>query len=204
MENFILFTLTSLLVVITPGPGNILAIGRGLSQGKKDAVISSIASGCGILLHVFFATLGLTTILLASSIAFTIVKIAGALYLIYLGIMAIRSQSFISFENKEKSSMKNIIFSGFLTASLSPKIGIFILAFIPQFISHNSTNVSFEMALLGAWFAFLTTLVFSLMGIFSIQLKSWLLARPKAVKHINNGAGAALIGSGISLALAKQ
>jgi len=204
MDNFFLFTITSLLLVITPGPGNILSIARGISQGYRAATLSSIACGFGILLHVVFATLGLTALLLASSIAFTIVKIIGAIYLIYLGIKAIRSQSFISFEKQQQVSRKSIFISGFLTASLSPKIGIFMLAFIPQFISSNTKNVALEMAILGTWFAILTSVAFSLMGIFAVQLKAWLINRPKTVKHLNNSAGTALIGSGISLAIAKQ
>lgn len=204
MDNFFIFTLTSILLVMTPGPGNILAVARGISQGAKAAIVSSAASGIGVLTHVVFATLGLTAILITSAYAFTIIKILGAFYLVYLGIKAIRSQSFISFENREKTSMKQVAISGFLTASLSPKIGVFMLAFIPQFISPTADNVALEMAILGTWFAFLTAFGFAIMGIFATKLKTWLLNRPKVVKGLNNGAGTALVGSGISLAFAKQ
>ncbi|GHG06772.1 LysE family translocator [Thalassotalea marina] len=204
MDNFLLFTLTSILLVLTPGPGNVLAIARGISQGKRAAIVSSIFSGLGVLMHVLFATLGLSAILITSAYAFTVVKIVGAIYLVYLGIQAIRSQSFVSFEKKQAASMNQVALAGFLTASLSPKIGVFMLAFIPQFISHNTTNVGLEMAVLGTWFAFLTGLGFALMGVFAYQLKGYLVNRPKLVKALNHGAGTALVGSGISLAMAKQ
>ncbi|WP_340677141.1 LysE family translocator [Paraglaciecola sp.] len=204
MENFLLFTLTSILLIFTPGPGNILAISRGISQGAFAACISALASGAGILIHVLFATLGLTALLLASSLAFTVVKIIGAAYLIWLGLKAILAQSLISFENVEKASAKSIIISGFLTASLSPKIGVFMLAFIPQFIGQTSSSVTTEMALLGSWFAFLTVLVFSLMGFFANMLTGWLKSRPKAVRMANQGGGVALIASGTFLVFAKQ
>lgn len=204
MDTFIVFTITSILLIITPGPGNILAVARGLSQGPIAACISSVSSGVGILLHVIFATFGLTALLLASSFAFTAVKIAGAIYLIWLGVRAIRSQSFISFEKIEVASTKSIVVSGFLTASLSPKIGMFMLAFIPQFISQNSTSVAAEMALLGSWFALLTTIIFSLMGISAHLLAEWFKARPRAVKVMNAGAGTTLIGSGVSMAFAER
>ncbi len=204
MDNFVLFTITSILLIITPGPGNILAVSRGISQGPVAACVSSISSGTGILLHVAFATFGLTALLLASSLAFTVVKIIGAIYLIWLGINAIRSQSFISFDKVEPASMKSIVASGFLTASLSPKIGMFMLAFIPQFIGQNSSSVTAEMTILGCWFALLTTIVFSIMGASSHLLAQWFVSRPGAVKIINTGAGTALIGSGVSLAFAQR
>lgn len=204
MDNFLLFTLTSIVLVLTPGPGNVLAIARGISQGKRAAIVSSLFSGLGVLLHVIFATMGLSAILISSAYAFTAVKIAGAVYLIYLGIQAIRSQTFVSFDNKQAVSIKQVAISGFLTASLSPKIGVFMLAFIPQFISHNSNNAALEMAILGSWFAFLTGLGFALMGIFAFQLKRFLMNRPKLVKGLNNSAGTALVASGVSLAMAKQ
>ena len=204
MTNFLLFTLTSILLILTPGPGNILAIGRGISQGPFAACVSSISSGVGILVHVVFATLGLTALLLASSIAFTVVKVLGAAYLVWLGLKAIFSKSLISFERTEKASTRSIVVSGFLTASLSPKIGVFILAFIPQFIGQNTASVTSEMALLGSWFAFLTVLVFSFMGISSHMLTAWLRSRPRVVRGANMGAGVALVASGTSLVFAKQ
>ena len=148
MENFLLFSLTSILLILTPGPGNILAMARGLSQGKLAACISAFASGFGVMVHVVAATLELTALLLTSSMAFTAVKIIGAIYLIFLGVQAIRKQSIVTFTKAKKVSSRSIAISGFLTAALSPKIGIFILAYIPQFISPQSTSVCWEMALL--------------------------------------------------------
>ena len=204
MNNFLLFTLTSILLIVSPGPGNILAMARGVSQGPAAALVSSISSGFGILLHVLFATLGLTALLLTSAVAFTIVKIAGAIYLIWLGLKAIRTQSFISFEKTEQVSMSSVAVSGFLTAALSPKIGAFMLAFIPQFISDGPASAVREMAVLGTWFAVLTTLVFSLMGVCSHMLTEWFRSRPKTVRAVNAGAGAALITSGVSLVFAER
>jgi len=204
MDNFALFTLTSLLFILTPGPGNILSVARGLSQGKMAAIVSSLASGLGIQLHVLLAALGFTTLLLASSIAFTTVKIAGALYLIWLGYQAIRSDSLITFNQAEPVTQTKVFVSGFLTAALSPKISMFMLAFIPQFISDNAQNAALEMAILGTWFSVLTVIVFSIMGSGAYSLSNWLRSKPAVVRRLNVGAGSVLLGAGIGLALTER
>ncbi len=204
MDNFALFTLTSLLFILTPGPGNILSIARGLSQGSTAAVVSSVASGLGIQLHVLLASLGLTTLLFASNLAFTVVKAAGAIYLIWLGYKAIRSDSLISFARVDQARLGKVFVSGFLTAGLSPKVGMFMLAFIPQFISEGSSNAALEMALLGTWFSCLTVLVFSLMGCGAHLVSNWLKSRPLVVRLMNIGAGSMLVGAGVGLTMTER
>ncbi|MCG8432923.1 MAG: LysE family translocator [Gammaproteobacteria bacterium] len=204
IETLWIYTLACLLLVAAPGPDNLLAIARGLSQGKVAACVSAFSSGCGILVHVLAATAGLTALLVASSIAFTAVKLLGAAYLIWLGIKAIKSRSLISFNRTKPVPMKTVFLTGFLSASLNPKVGIFILAFIPQFISLDSGNIAGEMLLLGSWFALLTTVSFALMGMSSSILVKWLQARPRVVSGLNIGAGIAFIVSGLSVALAKR
>jgi len=204
MDNFALFTLASLLFILTPGPGNVLSVARGLSQGNAAAIVSSLASGLGIQLHVLLAALGFTTLLLASSIAFTAVKIIGALYLIWLGYQAIRSDSLITFKQTEPVTLTKVFVSGFLTASLSPKISMFMLAFIPQFISDEVQNAALEMALLGSWFSVLTVIVFSIMGCGAHSLSNWLRSKPLIVRRLNVGAGSVLLGAGIGLALTER
>jgi len=204
MDNFALFTLTSLLFILTPGPGNILSVARGLSQWKTAAIVSSLASWLGIQLHVLLAALGFTTLLLASSVAFTAVKITGALYLIWLGYQAIRSDSLITFNQTKPVTLTKVFASGFLTACLSPKISMFMLAFIPQFISDDAQNAALEMAILGTWFSVLTVIVFSIMGSGAHSLSNWLRSKPLVVRRLNVGAGSVLLGARISVALTER
>ncbi|WP_448566316.1 LysE family translocator [Thalassotalea ganghwensis] len=203
-EIFITYTLACLLLVISPGPDNILAISRGLTQGKLAATISASASGAGILFHVLAATLGLTLLIQTSPIAFYLVKFVGAAYLLWLGIKVLRSKQLISVTPSEKLPLKNIFLTGFLSAALNPKPGIFVLAFIPQFISPEANSVSVSMLLLGSWFALLTTCGFALMGVFSAKLSHWLIHQPKVAQHLNTGAGLTFISSGIAIALIKR
>ncbi|EGA69594.1 amino acid transporter LysE [Vibrio sinaloensis DSM 21326] len=204
LEVFIGFTMACILLVVSPGPDNLLAISRGLSQGKSAAVVSGLSSGFGILFHVFAATFGLTLLIQTSEFAFYLVKIVGAGYLIWLGIRAIRSRNLISLNNSKPQSLKVIFSTGFLSAALNPKPGLFVLAFIPQFVDQNLGSVTHQMIGYGAWFAILTAFGFSLMGVFATRLSNWLVEKPKVVFGLNFGAGATFIASGLMVALMDQ
>lgn len=203
-EAFILYTLACLALVAAPGPDNLLAIARGLSQGRRAACVSALASGCGIMVHVVAATLGMTTLLMASAEAFTVVKLIGAGYLVWLGYQAIRSRSLISFEAREAVSLATVFQTGFLSASLNPKVGIFILAFVPQFLGAPTEGVAAQFALLAGWFAVLTVIGFALLGMSASAIARWLSTRPRVVAGLNVGAGLVFIATGVSVALAKR
>jgi threonine/homoserine/homoserine lactone efflux protein len=204
IEVLFTYTLACLLLVISPGPDNILAIGRGLSQGKLAACLSGFSSGVGILFHVLTATFGLTLLIQTSEVAFMIVKVIGAAYLIWLGIKVLRSKSLITLKPADKKSYKSIFITGFLSAALNPKPGMFVLAFVPQFVNPELGSVTIQMITYGAWFALLTATGFSLMGVFATRLASWLQSRPKVVSGLNIGAGVTFITSGIAVAALKQ
>ncbi|WP_019028086.1 LysE family translocator [Colwellia piezophila] len=204
IEVFLTYTLACLLLVISPGPDNILAIGRGLSQGKLAACISGSASGVGILFHVLTATFGLTVLIQTSAMAFMVVKLIGAAYLIWLGMKVLRSRSLINLTPTSKQPLKTIFCTGFLSAALNPKPGMFVLAFIPQFVNPELGSVSTQMIAYGFWFALLTGIGFSLMGIFSSKLTAYLQNKPKVINGLNLGAGLTFITSGLAVAALKQ
>ncbi len=200
---FALYTLTCLALVAAPGPDNLLAIARGLSQGKQAAAVSALASGAAIFTHVSAAALGLTALLMASAAAFMVVKLIGAAYLLWLGVQAIRHRSLVRFGQLQPLPLWHVFKSGFLSGSLNPKVGIFIMAFVPQFIPPASTNVGLQMLLLGGWFALLTTMGFAAMGLSASLLSRWLTSRPRLIAGLNVGAGLAFIAAGLSVGFAK-
>jgi len=204
IEVWITYTLACLLLVISPGPDNILAIGRGLSQGKLAACFSGTASGMGILFHILTATFGLTLLIQTSELAFTIVKIIGASYLLWLGIKVLKSRSLINLTPTKKQPLSSILTTGFLSAALNPKPGMFVLAFIPQFVNPELGSVTTQMIIYGIWFALLTAIGFSLMGVFASQLAGWLHEKPKVINGLNIGAGLTFITSGLAVAALKQ
>jgi threonine/homoserine/homoserine lactone efflux protein len=204
IDVWITYTLACLLLVISPGPDNILAIGRGLSQGKLAACFSGAASGMGILFHILTATFGLTLLIKTSELAFIIVKLIGAGYLIWLGIKVLKSRSLINLSPTEKQPLSSILTTGFLSAALNPKPGMFVLAFIPQFINPELGSVTTQMIIYGVWFALLTAIGFALMGIFASRLASWLHEKPKVINGLNIGAGLTFITSGLAVVALKQ
>ncbi|MDY0036591.1 MAG: LysE family translocator [Zoogloea oleivorans] len=204
LETWVAYTLACLLLVLAPGPDNLLAIGRGLSQGRAAACVSGAASGAGILLHVAAATFGLTLLLQTSALAFWLVKILGAGYLIWLGFKVLRSRHLVRFDAAAKQPLRTVAATAFLSAALNPKPGLFVLAFIPQFVSPERGSVAGQMLVYGLWFALLTAVGFALMGTFASGLSDWLRARPKVVVGLNVGAGVAFVGTGLSVAMLKQ
>ena len=203
-EVWAAYTGACLLLVLSPGPDNLLAIGRGLSQGKRAAIVSGISLGAGILFHVAAATFGLTLLMQTSALAFWVVKLVGAAYLLWLGIKVLRSRNLIRFAPAAKQPLSKIFVTGFLSAALNPKPGLFVLAFLPQFVSPDRGAVITQMVVYGCWFAFLTAVGFALMGIFSSRLSSWLRQKPRIVAELNVGAGLAFLASGLSVAVLRQ
>jgi threonine/homoserine/homoserine lactone efflux protein len=193
-----------LIVVISPGPDNILAIGRGLSQGRLAACLSSVGAGLGIMVHTLAATLGLSLVIQASPLAFWAVKLIGGLYLLWLGYKALASQSLVSFEPGARLPLSKVFMTGLLSNVLNPKPGLFVLAFLPQFVSAGRGPVALQMLAYGAIFAVLTAVIFSLLGSFASALSAWLRQHPRAGKGLNIGAGLTFVAAGVSVLALKQ
>lgn len=204
MSVWLTYTAACVLLVLAPGPDNLLAITRGLSQGKVAATVSGLASGTGILFHVAAASLGLTLLMQTSVVAFWVIKLIGAGYLLWLGIKVLRARSLISFQPAARQSLRSIFLTGLLSAALNPKPGLFVLAFIPQFVDPVRGSVTVQMVIYGAWFAVLTALGFALMGIFATTLSRYLSRKPKLVNGLNVGAGLTLVASGVSVVALSQ
>jgi threonine/homoserine/homoserine lactone efflux protein len=187
------------IVVIAPGPDNILAMSRGLSQGWVAAAASSVGAGCGIMVHTIAATLGLALVLQTSPLAFWTVKIAGAAYLLWLGWRAVMSRSLISFAPADRQPLPRVFMAGLLSNVLNPKPGLFVVAFLPQFVSIARGPVQVQMLAYGAIFAVVTAITFTLLGAFSARLSRWLSRRPRAVVATNVGAGITFIAAGLSI-----
>jgi len=151
-----LFVLSGLLLNVTPGPDTLYIVGRSSSQGTRAGIVAALGIGTGALVHVCAAALGLSALLAASAAAFTTVKIIGAAYLVYVGISLIRSkgppQSLPVSPNHRQTSIRTIFFQGFLTNVLNPKVALFFLAFLPQFVSSDAASKPLAFLFLGVIF----------------------------------------------------
>lgn len=198
-EILLAYLAAVLLVVVSPGPDNILAVSRGLSQGPLAGALSSLGAGLGILVHTVAATLGLALLLQTSALAFWLVKGVGAAYLLWLGYKAITSRNLITFQPAQRQSLWRVFSTGLLSNVLNPKPGLFVVAFIPQFTSPLRGSVPVQMLVYGAVFALLTALIFSVLACFASQLSAWLARRPRAVAAVNVSAGLTFIAAGLSI-----
>lgn len=203
-EILLAYVAACALVVVSPGPDNLLAIGRGLSQGPLAAALSAVGAGLGILFHTLAATFGLSLLIQGSPEAFWVVKVVGALYLLWLGYKALVAGDLISFQPSAQVSLRKVLLTGVLSNVLNPKPGLFVLAFLPQFVSAGRGSVAVQMLVYGAIFALLTALIFTLMGAFASRLAGWLQARPKVVRGVIVGAGLTFIAAGLSVLSLKQ
>ena len=204
-EILLAYLAAVLLVVISPGPDNILAVSRGLSQGRLAGALSSVGAGLGIMVHTVAAAAGLALVLQTSPLAFWVVKIVGAAYLLWLGWKAITSRSLISFQPAEQQTLPKVFATALLSNVLNPKPGLFVVAFIPQFTSPARGPVPLQMLVYGAIFAVLTAFIFTLLACFAARLSAWLQRRPRVVAAANVGAGLTFVAAGLSiLALGRR
>lgn len=203
--KFILFVGVSWALILAPGPDMLYVITRGVTQGRQAGMLSAVGVICGILVHTTAAAFGLTLILQSSAIAFLVVKYLGAIYLIYLGVKAWREKSTFTVQTSRTSvSLRKVFWQGVVSNVLNPKIAIFFLAFLPQFVERGGDQVSLQMVFLGLTFAFFGLSFLLVVGYSSGTIGSWLTRRPQYAQSLQRLAGGILIGLGIRLALTER
>jgi threonine/homoserine/homoserine lactone efflux protein len=206
MNDFLLFALASLMLNITPGNDMLYVATRSTSQGVKAGIVSALGIAGGCIIHLLAAVVGLSAIIANSAIAFDIIKYVGAAYLIYLGIKSILSKQnkFSIHHSVEKKSLSKLFSQGALTNVLNPKVALFFLAFLPQFIHPEKGNTATQILLLGLWFNFSGTIVNSTVAILFGKLGNWLADKQSFIKWQNKITGLLLVGLGIKVALSSR
>lgn len=200
------FLLTALIVVCAPGTGVIYTISTGLLRGHRAALAASLGCTLGIIPHLMAATLGLAAILHSSALLFQGVKFAGVAFLLYMAWQTLRDSSDVSFEKDETppgSGHCTIAFRGAFINVLNPKLSIFFLAFLPQFLSGTPGTATSEMIMLGAVFMLLTLAVFVIYGVFASFARHKVLESPRALTWIKRVFAASFAGLGLKLAFEK-
>jgi threonine/homoserine/homoserine lactone efflux protein len=153
--KFALFVGIAWALILAPGPDMLYVISRGMAHGRRAGIVSAVGVVCGILVHTMAAAFGITLIFQTSAFIFLVVKYLGAIYLIYLGVKAWRDKSTFSLQTSTLGiSSRALFWQGVLSNVLNPKIAIFFLAFLPQFVDKESSQVALQMVILGLTFAF--------------------------------------------------
>ncbi len=204
--NIALFVAASLVVIVAPGPDNIYVLTRGVAQGREVALASAWGMCSGLLFHTTLAAVGLSAILARSAVAFSVVKYAGAAYLIYLGVRALLSKEEFASPEEEApmARLRSFFLRGLTMNLLNPKVAVFFLAFLPQFASPETDGAAFRLIALGLVFALLSVVVFSAIALFSGILGDRLSKNPRFANALRWLTGCMLVGLGIRLALSGR
>ncbi|UXU78458.1 LysE family translocator [Mammaliicoccus sciuri] len=198
--SFQLFLITVLIICITPGIDMMFILNRSISQGRDAGIYSALGVSVGAVVHTILSGLGLSVILQTSVVLFTIIKVVGAVYLIYLGIqMFISKQSSISIKKTVYQSRRKLFVQGVITNVTNPKVALFFISFIPQFISVDNQYGPIPFLILGSIFAVMGAITSFIIAIFSSSLTTKLRDNIVAEKIINKISGAVFVILGISL-----
>ena len=205
-QNLFMFMLAGLLLNMTPGADTLYIVGRSATQGCRAVIVAALGIGAGCTIHILAATIGLSAILAASSTAFTVVKWIGAGYLAYMGFSLLLSRGKPP-TDQEKSSpapLKGIFWQGFITNALNPKVALFFLAFLPQFIAPDAPQKYLSMLFLGLLFNFNGTLWNLFLAWSSARLSEKLKASARVAKWLNRACGGLFIYFSVKLARSKN
>ena len=203
--TWLLFIVASLVLIVTPGQDMILVMSRSIARGSAAGVATAAGVSVGLVGHTVLATLGLGAILRTSEWLFFALKLAGAAYLVYLGVQLVRSAKHeLAVSADAPRSLWRLFLDGALSNISNPKIAIFYFAFLPQFVLPGATHPTLSVFVLGLVFAGLTFLVKGPVGLGAGLLSGWLRSRPKVIAWLHRTSGAILIGLGLKLAFERR
>ncbi len=202
---WILFVAASLVLIATPGQDMVLVMSRSIAQGPAAGVVTAAGVSVGLVGHTVLATLGLGALLRASEWLFLALKLAGAAYLVYIGVQLLRTRSHeLAVSGGRPRSLRRLFADGALSNLSNPKIAVFYFAFLPQFVRPGAAHPTLSIFVLGLAFAGLTFLVKGPVGLGAGVLSGWLRARPGALVALYRGSGLVLVALGVRLALERR
>lgn len=191
-------------LTISPGPDNIFVITQGLTRGRKAAIITALGMCSGITVHTTAAALGISAIFYSSAAAFNLVKYAGAVYLLYLAWKALRNSSSLQLSAERNLPATALFRRGFIMNVLNPKVALFFLAFLPQFVAPASGKIPLQMLLLGLIFMLQAVIIFSTIGWFSGTIGRLIAAKPRSARYFDWLTAGVFALLGVRLALTER
>lgn len=208
--QFTLYVAAAFLLAVTPGPGIFYVAARTLAGGRAEGIASSFGTGVGGLAHVVSGSFGVSAVVLASAELFTVLKLVGAAYLVWLGYRTFRSA------RRDPSAVlqgglaapplgpRRAFREGVLVEALNPKTAAFFLAFVPQFVDPGQGHVALQFILLGFVSVALNTLADIVVAFAASGIRAGATARPSLIRRLREASGAAMIALGLGLALARR
>jgi threonine/homoserine/homoserine lactone efflux protein len=201
-EKLALFIVSSIALLVVPGPAVLYIVTRSLSQGRGAGLASMAGVNAGALTHTLAAALGLSAILVSSALAFSVVKYVGAAYLVFIGVQQFLSKKG-ALENIElkRDSLSRIFTQGYIVSLFNPKLALFFFAFLPQFVDARHGSVTAQMLVLGLTFVTLAAISDGTYAMLSSSLGRWLNRNPKLASRQKYVTGSVYVGLGVTAAL---
>ncbi|MEV0765012.1 LysE family translocator [Nocardia sp. NPDC050435] len=199
------FAVAAFVIIIIPGPNVLFAIGRALTMGRRSAVLSVLGTVAGSLVPLTAVALGLGAVLMASALLFTIVKVIGAGYLIYLGVSTIRHRKQLGAALRAEIPQvgdRRVLRQGFVVGATNPKTIVFFGAVLPQFAAPEAGAVPLQLLVLGVLFLIIQTLSDGTWALLAATARSWFARSPRRLEAIGSTGGVLIIGVGTSVAFA--
>jgi threonine/homoserine/homoserine lactone efflux protein len=205
IEQILGFLTAAVLITLSPGPDNMMVLGIGMSKGRARGMAFGLGCALGCLSHTLLATIGVSALIAASPVAFTALKVAGGLYLVWLGLQALRSPggARASTVTGAEEPLSTLFAKGVLANAINPKVVLFFLSFLPQFVVAAHGRANLQTAALGMMFTAQAAVLFGLLGFFSGTVGSWLARRPSAGMWLDRLAGGIFVALGLKLLVSR-
>ena len=199
------FLLTSLIVIVSPGTDVLYTLAVALTRGSRASIAAAFGCTLGIVPHMAAAMLGLTAVLHTSALAFAMLKWCGVLYLLYMAWQALHEQGALAVDSRiDARSARRVIVTGFLINILNPKLSIFFLAFLPQFVAAGEERPLLRMLELSLAFMAMTFAVFVVYGLFAGSVRDSIVTRPKVMRWLRRAFAGGFAALGARLAFAER
>lgn len=204
-DQFLAFLAAAILLTLSPGPDNMMVLGIGMTKGRARGMAFGLGCAMGCLSHTLLAVIGVSALIAASRLAFTALKVCGGLYLAWMGLKAIRSRGGAAVGRAEgvAESARTLFLRGVVANAINPKVALFFLSFLPQFVVAQHGAAALQLGLLGITFTVQAAILFGLLGFFSGAVGAWLTRRPRVGMWLDRIAGAIFIGLGLRLIVAR-
>jgi len=204
-EQFFGFLLAASVITVAPGPDNMMVLSIGMAKGRLPGIAFGLGCALGCLSHTLLAVLGVSALIAASPEAFTALKVCGGLYLVWLGFNALRSAGGASVgkASNDRQSPRKLFLKGIVANAINPKVILFFLSFLPQFVVPGHGSVAAQMAWLGIIFTVQAGVIFGLLGYFSGTVGQWINTSPRLGTAMDRLTGVIFVGLGLRLIVSR-
>lgn len=200
-NQWLVFAIASILFIQVPGPSLLFTIGRALTVGRREALLSVVGNGLGVMTQVFFVAVGLGALVGTSAKVYTVLKVVGAGYVIWLGVQAIRHrrEARIALETQVAARRGHALRIGFVVGLTNPKTILFFVAFLPQFTAPSAGHVGLQMMVLGLAFGAMAICSDSLWALLAGKAREWFARQPSRLDKLSAAGGIMMVGLGVVL-----